>query len=528
LRFFHFLAGFDPLKPDVLSPKAIREGWPGPWDPGPGVQRLARGYAERLLEAGWESRESYAYGALPDGTAIDQGMRAAYRKAVFGVPPRSDDVPPNPFDLAELDAFYTWLSEPPRGWPDVPVSRYQLAVHDCRHDLRVIYDDVPGSHTRQLLNWFEEAPDWGIELWQRPSSPARERERERVEPDENRLAVEPSAPEDVPVPDWYHTIDLPDGEVIEGRFDLRGVVDRYGLPDSLEGKTVLDVATADGFFALELERRGAERVVAIDVPSIRDIEWTQSARQHVDDLAHAPRAPEVFERAGSSVEYIPMNVYDMSPETLGVFDVVFCGSLLLHLRDPITALERIRSVTGELAIIETSHDPALTDAHPHAQWVSFGAGIPEDPPGVYGVFFRPAPQALRRMCEYAGFADVELHDMFGLPPDPAWACVVHARPERRAGAPKPASQAPFAAPPRCAGLVTQSDAAEIRLQSKHRDLVEAQERLADLDAELAAVRTELSAAQSQFAAIAGSRSWRMTAPLRHAAQQVRPNGNGSG
>jgi hypothetical protein len=147
---------------------------------------------------------------------------------------------------------------------------------------------------------------------------------------------------------------------------------------------------------------------------------------------------------------------------------------------------------------------------------------------VYGVFFRPAPQALRRMCEYAGFADVELHDMFGLPPDPAWACVVHARPERRAGAPKPASQAPFAAPPRCAGLVTQSDAAEIRLQSKHRDLVEAQARLADLDAELAAVRTELSAAQSQFAAIAGSRSWRMTAPLRHAAQQVRPNGNGSG
>ena len=47
---------------------------------------------------------------------------------------------------------------------------------------------------------------------------------------------------------------------------------------------------------------------------------------------------------GSSVQAIEASAYDLSPEFVGTFDVVVCGSLLLHLREPLRALESIRSV----------------------------------------------------------------------------------------------------------------------------------------------------------------------------------------
>ncbi len=52
------------------------------------------------------------------------------------------------------------------------------------------------------------------------------------------------------------------------------------------------------------------------------------------------------EALGSKVRKELISVYDLSPERLGTFDVVVCGSLMLHLRDPVKALEAIRSVCG--------------------------------------------------------------------------------------------------------------------------------------------------------------------------------------
>ena len=40
---------------------------------------------------------------------------------------------------------------------------------------------------------------------------------------------------------------------------------RGNLPDDLTGATVLDVGTTNGGFAFEAERRGAVRVVAVDI-----------------------------------------------------------------------------------------------------------------------------------------------------------------------------------------------------------------------------------------------------------------------
>ncbi|MFX0202631.1 MAG: hypothetical protein ACFFCW_41535 [Candidatus Hodarchaeota archaeon] len=54
-----------------------------------------------------------------------------------------------------------------------------------------------------------------------------------------------------------------------------------------------------------------------------------------------------------------MNVYDLSPERLGMFDFVFCGDLLLHLMNPMKALQQIYSVVSHYAIIADCFDPGL-------------------------------------------------------------------------------------------------------------------------------------------------------------------------
>src|SRR5436305_4904023 len=56
---------------------------------------------------------------------------------------------------------------------------------------------------------------------------------------------------------------------------------------------------------------------------------------------------------GSSVTRLEMSVYDIDPAVLGQCDFVYLGSLLLHLRDPVRALDRLRGVcTGELLIVD--------------------------------------------------------------------------------------------------------------------------------------------------------------------------------
>src|SRR5688572_16639032 len=68
---------------------------------------------------------------------------------------------------------------------------------------------------------------------------------------------------------WYHTIDLGDGVVTPGIFDHRPLLDQYGLPADLTGLSVLDAGAANGFFSFEFERRGASRVLAVDIPTSR-------------------------------------------------------------------------------------------------------------------------------------------------------------------------------------------------------------------------------------------------------------------
>ena len=153
-------------------------------------------------------------------------------------------------------------------------------------------------------------------------------------------------------PLWYHTIDLPDGVVTPGAFDLRGIADRLPWPE-IEGKRCLDVGTYDGFMAFELERRGASEVVACDISDHNLWDWPLRTRswgaEKLAEIAGVDKSAGfriAAEALGSGVKRVEISIYDLSPAELDTFDVVVCGTLLLHLRDPVRALEAIRSVTG--------------------------------------------------------------------------------------------------------------------------------------------------------------------------------------
>jgi tRNA (mo5U34)-methyltransferase len=164
--------------------------------------------------------------------------------------------------------------------------------------------------------------------------------------------------------DWYHTIELAPGVTSQGMFDCRPAVPRIPWPD-LTGLRVLDVGTCDGFWAFELERRGAAEVVAIDLadPSERDL--TVAMRNpHASFGGAKPTFQLAHEALGSKVDWRNCSIYDLNPEEFGKFDLVFIGSLLLHLRDPIKALMAVRSVTAGRVLSHDSISPMLSIVAP--------------------------------------------------------------------------------------------------------------------------------------------------------------------
>src|SRR3954447_17791722 len=133
-------------------------------------------------------------------------------------------------------------------------------------------------------------------------------------------------------PVWYHTIELAPGVVTPGQIDLRAVVDRV-LPQDLSGKRALDVGTFDGFWAFELERRGAE-VVAIDVGALDEAEWPPLQRERLRararewDIELGRGFALAAEALGSRAQRVVKSVLEVGPDDVGgEVDLVFMGAL---------------------------------------------------------------------------------------------------------------------------------------------------------------------------------------------------------
>ncbi|MHB2023583.1 MAG: class I SAM-dependent methyltransferase [Mycobacteriales bacterium] len=207
---------------------------------------------------------------------------------------------------------------------------------------------------------------------------------------------------------WYHTIDLGGGLITNGWFDLRPYLHHYGLPERLDGQRVLDVGTWDGFWAFEMERRGAAEIVAIDLDDEAMLDWPP--RRRPPDPPREARgtgfllAKEILD---SSVQRITTSIYHAGPEQLGTFDFVICGSVLGHLRDQFLALERIANLCRGRLLLAEFYDRA-------AGWLpgSYSRYLADREQAV--VFWLPSARTWRRMTWSAGFDEVREHDRFVL------------------------------------------------------------------------------------------------------------------
>lgn len=222
---------------------------------------------------------------------------------------------------------------------------------------------------------------------------------------------------------WYHTIDLGHGVVTPGFIDNRPTLHLFGIPQDLTGKRCLDIGTYDGFWGFEFERRGASEVIGIDVDSPLEHDMPRPAklralaevgtdgelhRKRWDDQAgeygiQYPGAGFRFAKKAlrSKMRREPLNVYNLSPDKLGMFDLVFISQLVLRLRDPQTVFENMISVLnpGGIAIVAEPYEPELEASdRPVSEFLGTS---------TLGVWWSHSVKSLKKMMEVAGFSPVE-------------------------------------------------------------------------------------------------------------------------
>jgi 2-polyprenyl-3-methyl-5-hydroxy-6-metoxy-1,4-benzoquinol methylase len=150
----------------------------------------------------------------------------------------------------------------------------------------------------------------------------------------------------------YQRIELPHG-LSTGGDDRSDVADLI-FPADLTGKTVLDVGCFLGSFCHEAHRRGAKRVVGVDV-----------------DEDRLRQARTIAEIKGLPIEFKLLDINEQDPGEQ--FDVVILLNVLHHVRNPITVLDRLAHATREQLILEIagteSEKPARLLKRMGANWL---------------------------------------------------------------------------------------------------------------------------------------------------------------
>jgi len=248
---------------------------------------------------------------------------------------------------------------------------------------------------------------------------------------------------------WFHTIDLGDGVVTPGHLPSEVLAQSGAIPD-VRDRSVLDIGAWDGKYAFEAERSGAARVVALD-HYVWQLDWTRreaywrecesagilpdpAADARFLDSEHLP-GRRGFDLArsvlDSRVEPVVADFMSTDLLALGRFDVVLYFGVLYHMREPLTALERLRRVTETVAAIET--EAILVPGHEDEPLVALYTAneLNRD----YTNWYAPSETALIGMCLAAGFRRTETRvgPTAGVTP-PASGTVPGNRARRRRGA----------------------------------------------------------------------------------------------
>ena len=179
-------------------------------------------------------------------------------------------------------------------------------------------------------------------------------------------------------------------EKIDERIDTESAPDfdairMAGIPDDLTGKTVLDIGGYDGEFAEVCLKRGAAEAIVFDSGEYTDYGWAK---------------PLVRE----GVQFQRGNLMDFGWRAPKPADVVLLYNVIYHIRDPWSALERVRLLTRETLVLCTS----FVDGD-EPSWQLFAADDRNEQTinETYTVFWRPTIPGLLKLLRLTGFRDIE-------------------------------------------------------------------------------------------------------------------------
>lgn len=186
---------------------------------------------------------------------------------------------------------------------------------------------------------------------------------------------------------------------------VNAAIDRHFTKDRLAQISCLDVACHEGFYAVEMAKRGIPHVLGVDVreESLRKARFVASALE-MHGLA--------FQQA---------NAEQIRPETVGQFELTLFLGLLYHLENPMLCLRNASAVTTEMCIVETQ---VIDEIEGETEWGASGwkrkyqgvlALIDETPEfnqdnretGATPLATCPSRKGLVSMLKHAGFARVE-------------------------------------------------------------------------------------------------------------------------
>lgn len=163
--------------------------------------------------------------------------------------------------------------------------------------------------------------------------------------------------------EWFYSYDLPDGSTtptyhgsdIKAIHDTRWQMLESFLDERMGGDrsslSALDLASHQGWFAVNLVRSGFGNVLGID-----------ARESHIEDSS---LIRDIY--GFDHLRFRQGDIHAQSADKTGTFDLVLMLGLLYHLENPIGALRACRELCSGLCVIETQIVPGVNG------WVDYGS-----------------------------------------------------------------------------------------------------------------------------------------------------------
>jgi hypothetical protein len=159
--------------------------------------------------------------------------------------------------------------------------------------------------------------------------------------------------------EWYHIMEIPGIGLTEGVFDVREDIGNIFGNLDLKNKKVLNVGPSTGYLSFEAERRGAD-VTSVDlsvdseerdwVPQVQD-DWRKDLKNFMADEKRRRNAFWYAHKALNSKSKLIISHINNLPNEVEAHDIGIIFSVLVHIRDPFLALQRMTSHIKEKIVI---------------------------------------------------------------------------------------------------------------------------------------------------------------------------------